>query len=200
MNIKHTLLITTIIFCAASNVALANESKEELPSNPSNPMSQNKSGQVFDEGLYTEINGNSLYHYLNNDRSQYNPDTTFKKIEVIEHTKNGTFQKVGTLGSIEKNRMQQQAIDTRTTKKQQISKELRTKFTKHAKMNNAIFCPNVIQRKDYDGNLKNVGVIIYRTQNTDLCDTYKNYLIEMEKEKTAQAAARAIGIEIANKL
>lgn len=154
--------------------------------------SSSKIDFVFYKGIVTRIDGNDLWTYLNFERHQENPTTVFKDTKVVEFTKDKEFQEVGTFGSLEKaNRDRtREVISIKSmgsargfTKSHKVPNkpEVVAKFEKHVTMNNAIYCHDVEQVVDYDGNLHRIGAIIYRTQNLERCSFYREYVAQQKK-------------------
>ncbi|HLJ31743.1 MAG TPA: hypothetical protein VKU36_04855 [Candidatus Babeliales bacterium] len=122
---------------------------------------------VFEYGIRTRIHNNNILQYLEYHRVQGLIIPAFRHIRVMELTKDKKFKEVGTLGSLEKEKIH--LTDN--------------KFIKHAMVNNAIYCGEVELAKDYDGKLYPIGAIVYRTQDLENCALVKEYI---EQQKAAQ--------------
>lgn len=139
-------------------------------------FSQKNKDFVFDDGMFTRINRNSMNGFLYANRFQVNPSYVFKHTRVVECSKDKKLKEIGTLGSIEK----------------EGSKSTNFKrFEKFVEMNNAIYCCNIEQKLNYYDNLEDVGAIIYGTQDVKDCALLKAYLKEQklaEEQKKTEAA------------
>ena len=135
---------------------------------------------VFNEGLHTKIRGNDLWQYFRF-HNQQNPSPIFKHIKVIE-IKNKEFKIIGTLGSLDKlaSTFPIMAAMNDTIK---ADVHFAVKFEKHAAMNNAIYCDDVEQVEDYDGNKHLIGAIVYRTQDLNYCSFVKAYVAQQKAAK-----------------
>jgi len=112
---------------------------------------------VFDKGKRTKIKGNDLSKYFCCNGYQENPTPVFGYTKVVECVRDKEFKEIKTLGSLEK------------------IQALPRHFAEHIRLNNVIYCDDVEQREDYDGNLQSVGAIIYGTQNLERCSLFREY-------------------------
>jgi len=133
---------------------------------------------VFDKGYLTQIHGNCIWAYLIHFRYQKKTVPGFKHIRVIKLTKDKKFKEIGTLGSLEKG-----------------SVFVLKKFEKHSIVSNAIYCDDVEEVEDYDGNLHSIGAIVYRTRDLKYCSLVREFVKQQkqlaEKNKAAESAAPA---------
>jgi hypothetical protein len=142
---------------------------------------------VFNEGPHTKIRGNDLWQYFRH-YNQQNPSPIFKYIKVIE-IKNKEFKIVGTLGSMDKLASALLVMAPMSDMDDATKANIRSaiKFEKHAAMNNAIYCDDVEQVEDYDGNKHSIGAIVYRTQDLNYCPLVKEYIAQ---QKAAEAETK----------
>lgn len=164
MPIKQTIL-TALIFglINCNGLATDNTQQENNACPTSEQLSTTTPSQrpkIFDEEEHTKINGNPILLYFHTG-AQLKGSPEFLKTMIVEFTENREFKEQGSL---------------REAKKNWYSSPSTRKFMRYAKANDAIFCPDITQEPNRDGELKNIGVIIYGTQNIKNCDRFAEYL------------------------
>lgn len=128
---------------------------------------------VFDRGMYTKVNDNSIFSYIYLKREQGNPSYVFKHTRVIECTKDKELTEIGTLGSLEK---AHRLSGRYPSVPDAPSLEPLNRFEKFARMNNAICCADVEQKLNYFDKPEDIGAIVYGTQDVKDCALVKEYL------------------------
>jgi len=178
---KKQILFTIITFVSTNSFSFDSSFVNTTHCNMSIPTISPQGDFVFDRGGETKINGNNIRKYFRFKGYQENPTPVFQYIRVIEVTKDKDFQEIGTIGAGIKR------------------KKSYEKFRKHIKMNNAIYCDDVEEVEDYDGNMHSIGAIVYGTQNLKNCPLVREFIalqkLAAEKNKAAESAAPAVGTE-----
>ena len=156
---KKQILFLIVASSLMTTVSMASEQKQQ----PS----------VFDNGNETRVNGNQLWMWMRVGRYQSNPSPEFEKTFVVQYSKDGRYVEKFQLDEVEKS---YHPSDYERTPLQREKVRQWDKFDRHAKANNAVVCPNIMQLPNRDGELKDVAVIIYGTQNTTHCERYQQWL------------------------
>jgi hypothetical protein len=163
MTVKQILFSALILGFVSNGSAMDNNNQHKTcPTGEqifaTQPLSQQP--KIFDKALDTKINGNPILLYFHTG-SQLKGSPEFLKTMIVEFTENREFKEQGSLQEAKKN---------------WHSSPSTGKFMKYAKANDAIFCPAVTQLPNRDGQLKDIGAIIYGTQNTQNCDRFAQHL------------------------
>jgi hypothetical protein len=133
---------------------------------------------AFDNKMHTKINGNSVFTYITLRREQDNPSYVFKHTRVIECTKDKKLKEIGTLGLLE--RTYELSRSYEYTRNHDVDMTFFYRFTKFARMNNAIYCADLEQKMNYYDELENVGAIVYGTRDVKDCALLREYLAQQE--------------------
>lgn len=158
---KIIILLPALIIANAVFSMENSEGKEQYRNQAAKPY-------VFDKGKDTKIMGNRLFSAVHINY-QENPSSQFEHTLFVHYTKKGEYREKFTVKDLKK------AYNHTHPDKRKIwnHEEL---YSKHAGANNAIVCPNLLQITNRDGELKDIAVVIFGTQNTDHCDRFKNFL------------------------
>ena len=157
-----SIIISTHTFIMPSEPVFMTRTHPQINLANNYGMSQQRDF-IFNDGPNTLINGHSTHDYFM-DNTQITP--MFQFTRVIEVAKNKTFKEIGTLKSMRKSMY--------------LGEIQRSKLSKHVRMNNAVYCYDVEQVADYDGNLHHVGAILYRTRDINNCSLFKEFLKQQE--------------------
>lgn len=131
-------------------------------------LEQKTKPYIFDEGKNTKIIGNRLFDALHVNY-QHNPSPEFEDILFVHCNKNLEYTGHFTVKDLRK------AYSHKHPNKELIWDQQRS-YEKHAGGNNAVVCPELLQKINRDGELKNVAVVIFGTQNTTHCERFKDFL------------------------
>lgn len=184
---KKEMLLTIFVVGCVVNSALGMENDvmpqeigEQIPAE----QKHIKQPKIFDKGSDVQIDGNELFSWLFLDGYQTNPSPEFDKTTVVKLKKNGLYDTQFQLKDIKK-AYSKGPLGRTTEDNKKISQY--DKFHYYGKANNAVECPGLIQLPNRDGELKDVMVAIYATQNVNHCESYKKFLEQQKQEKAMES-------------
>ena len=160
---KIIILFPALILTNAVFSMKKSENKEQYRNQAAKPY-------VFDKGQFTKIMGNRLFEVIYSNY-QTNPSPQFEHTLFVYFSKKGDYKKKFTVKELTKAHNRKDSDNKKILDEEKL-------YEKHAGANNAVVCPNLLQITNRDGELKDIAVVIFGTQNIDHCDRFKKFLDE----------------------